>query len=621
MADPTIREAPNPTHEFRSGAADTRLPRAGIRAVLGGAAGLVALATATAHAAVPAIETVLVRDDQLASQPFYTLDFENNYLPNVVLRENGAASFEALKAQAVAARSFTYHKFLNAGASFLRNSQDDQVYSLGGVQANPGGVWDRAVSETEGEILSFADTITAAFYVAGAIPSGPSPVAGPSDPDPFDTERFVTYPFANNLLGVNNPGAPPPLAFQGTPSNPNFANRGAMSQNGADFQSDRDTHYIDILKFYYGGDIQVEQVVTQPDQPLFGVKPLASFDRNDETFVRPLTFSGQTDGLGSGTGVDRVSTGDGGFAQRLTFDYDASVDDQSDGFFARHVSGASRAQQLLTSGTVVSGTAALVGNVILPTRGTIGFSLLAEPEDVDPLTDLFVSIVIDDLTDGSGAIGTEQSFRQRITADGVWRTYAWELSDAAFTSFFNVGDGLLGDRFSLDSIVFEGFGDAAVLLDDVFYDPTGTIIPEPSVALLLLGLGAVVMLSQGRSGAGGRQGVVAAGLGVEPVGVDARTRVGDRRRPHRVAVKRLGIDAADDRVAVAGEAHAMQGVEQQGTADAGAPVFGGHAGRAKEAAGGRVVAREAQHFTVADREDRAGGWVGQGRFEFVGPSD
>ncbi|MEO0588008.1 MAG: SpoIID/LytB domain-containing protein, partial [Planctomycetota bacterium] len=87
-------------------------------------------------------ETVTVRDDQLPSQPFYVLDLEDNYLPNVVLRENGAASFEALKAQAVAARSFTYHLVQNTSATFIRNSQADQVYSLGGIQGNPGGLWD-----------------------------------------------------------------------------------------------------------------------------------------------------------------------------------------------------------------------------------------------------------------------------------------------------------------------------------------------------------------------------------------------------------------------------------------------------------------------------------------------
>jgi hypothetical protein len=575
------------------------------------------LATPAVGIVVPSIESVLVRDDQLDSQPLYTLDFEGNYLPNVVLRENGGASFEALKAQAVAARSFTYYKFFNVGASFLRNSQADQVYSLGGIRPNPGDKWDRAVRETEGEILTFADTITASFYVAGATPSGPSPVAGPSDPDPSNTERFVTYPFSQGLLGVQNTGTP--LGFMGTPSNPNFPNRGAMSQNGADFQSDNGTHYYDILKFYYGGDIQLESVTPQPRQSPFGRKPLASFDRNNATFVQPLTFSGQTDGLGSGTSVERVSTGDGGFAQRLTFDYDPALDAQGDGFFARHVSGASRAREALTSGTVVTGAASPVGNVILPTRGTIGFSLLAEPGSGESLSDLFVSIVIDDLTAGSDWVGTEQSYRQRVLADGMWRSYEWELSNAAFSSFLNVGDGLLSDRFSLDSIVFEGVGDAVVLLDDVFYDPLGVVIPEPSTAVLLLGLGLALTLTRVRSGAGRRVRFAGAGFAPQAMGVDAGLRIGDGHRVHGFAVERFGAGASDDGVPVSRDAHAMKSFEQQGVSDAAAPVLGRHAGRAEEATGGGVVTREAEQFAVAERKDRAGGRVAKGCFELVGP--
>ena len=137
--------------------------------------------SAAPAAAVDAVESVTVRDDN-GNGRFFSVDFENNYLPNVVLRENGAASFEALKAQAVAARSFTYYK-LETGSSFLRNSEADQVYSVDGQRSNPGGAWERAVRETEGEFLSFNNVTTAAFYVAGAIPTSSSGIAGPGDSD------------------------------------------------------------------------------------------------------------------------------------------------------------------------------------------------------------------------------------------------------------------------------------------------------------------------------------------------------------------------------------------------------------------------------------------------------
>src|SRR5829696_1810608 len=39
-----------------------------------------------------------------------TIDVEKNYLPHVVHCENGGAPFEALKAQAIAARTYLYYK-------------------------------------------------------------------------------------------------------------------------------------------------------------------------------------------------------------------------------------------------------------------------------------------------------------------------------------------------------------------------------------------------------------------------------------------------------------------------------------------------------------------------------
>lgn len=442
-------------------------------------------------AALEAVESVTVRDDN-GSGAFFTVDFEDNYLPNVVLRENGAASFEALKAQAVAARTFAYYK-LETGNSFIRNSQADQVYSLGGQQSNPGGAWDRAVAETRGEFLSFNNITTATFYVAGAIPSSSTGVAGPSDPDPTNTQRFVTYTRQNNLAGPNNTGSP--LGFVGTVGNPNYPNRGAMSQNGADVLSDNGVHYLDILKTFYGGDIQLGVVSQTSGQTPFDIKPLATFERNDATFTRDLRFSGQTRNLGDGTAVARTltqATTPGGTSQRLTFDYDAqadAADGSTDGFFVRHLSGASTTQRLsnLTSGTLTAPVADPTGNLAIDTGGTLGFWLLAETDAA--AADLKVGLAVDDFgahtTLGST---TEQSTLLDVTADGAWHRYEWALDDATFSSAFGAaGDGQLGTRFSLDSILFQGFADATVYLDDVFFDATG-VVPEPTtLALLMLG--------------------------------------------------------------------------------------------------------------------------------------
>ena len=450
-----------------------------------------AFACGGSAAALDAVETITVRDDN-GTGGFFTVGFEDNYLPNVVLRENGLASFEALKAQAVAARTFAYYK-LETGNSFIRNSQADQVYSLGGQRSNPGGDWNLAVRQTQGEFLSFNNITTASFYVAGAIPSSPSGVAGPFDPDPTNTQRFVTYPRLNDLAGPNNRGSS--LGIRGTVTNPNYPNRGAMSQNGADVLSDNGVHYLDILKTFYGGDIQLATATTLPGQTPFGVKPLATFERNDETFVRSLTFAGQSRNLGGGTAVDRTNlraTTLGGSSQRLTLDYDAAADaadGSTDGFFVRHLSGAANSQRLtsLTSGTLITPAADPVGNVVLQTGGTIGFSLLAEPDAA--AADLKVGLAIDDFGEDSilGAT-TEQTTLRDVAADGLWHQYEWALDEATFSSAFGAaGDGLLGPRFSLDSILFQGFGDATVYLDDVFFDPTGTVVvPEPTTLAVLL---------------------------------------------------------------------------------------------------------------------------------------
>ena len=237
---------------------------------------------------------------------------ESDYVPNVVHCENGLASFEALKAQAVAARTFAYYKMNLQG--FINDGTGDQVYSCSGSAST---LDLAAAAATEGEILfiednigpSTGDVLIASFYVAGAIPSGPfdpnnpSAIPNPGDPDPTSTQRWVTYPYEDGLFGGNNLGTP--LGFQGTPTNPNWPNRGAKSQNGADFLSDNSIHYVDILKYFYGADIQLRTATTLGTNVEFGSKVLTNFDDYDERFGttkeghegyfhRALDFSGST---------------------------------------------------------------------------------------------------------------------------------------------------------------------------------------------------------------------------------------------------------------------------------------------------------------------------------------
>lgn len=177
------------------------------------------------------------------------VDVETDYLPNVVRCENGAASLEALKAQAVAARSYLYYKMELSGS--INDGTSDQVYSCSG---GPTALHYQAVNETAGQVLTYSGVTVCAFYVAGAIPSASSCVATGSDNDYSNTEHYVTYNWNQSganveqtTLGWVNPG--------------NLYNRGCKSQNGAHCLSNAGWGYQDILRFFYGMDIGIETAV------------------------------------------------------------------------------------------------------------------------------------------------------------------------------------------------------------------------------------------------------------------------------------------------------------------------------------------------------------------------
>lgn len=198
----------------------------------------------------PLVRTVGTRSASLAAyctapmQGHGDVDVEEDYLPRVVACENGPAGDEALRAQAVAARSFLYYK-LARGDSVV-DGQSDQVYTCGNP---PTQRHYDAVASTAGEVLRYRDTPVAAFYVAGAIPSGEDCVALPGDNDYSNTERYVTYNWGNAGAGLEQ-------SSLGWVNAGNHANRGCHSQNGAHCLSLLGWGYEDILRFYYGMDIE-----------------------------------------------------------------------------------------------------------------------------------------------------------------------------------------------------------------------------------------------------------------------------------------------------------------------------------------------------------------------------
>jgi hypothetical protein len=178
-----------------------------------------------------------------------TKDLEKDYLPHVITCENGGADFEALKVQAVSARTFAYYKIATAGS--VKDGTSDQVYTCG---AQPAQKHYDAVKATAGQVLMWSNVVICSFFVAGAKPSTQSCVALAGDPDPTGTEHYVTY-------NQGKSGSQVKQTSLGWISPSNKYNRGCMSQNGSHCQSVKGKKYGDILRFYYGADIQIETAV------------------------------------------------------------------------------------------------------------------------------------------------------------------------------------------------------------------------------------------------------------------------------------------------------------------------------------------------------------------------
>ncbi len=173
------------------------------------------------------------------------LDTEDDYLPHVITCENGGANLEALKAQAIAARSVAYYNMANMGS--ICDGQGCQVYSCG---AEPQAVHYQAVAETSGLYLSYDATLTYGFYVAGDTDTAPPSCVGTAGA----TEHWITYNEGKSGPDVEQTE----LGFVGPPG---FGqNRGCMGQWGARcLENDNGYDYDMILRFYYGADIEIPQ--------------------------------------------------------------------------------------------------------------------------------------------------------------------------------------------------------------------------------------------------------------------------------------------------------------------------------------------------------------------------
>lgn len=184
-------------------------------------------------------------------------DIESNYLPRTVWCENGGADFEALKAQAIAARSVVYYE-AELDGSICDSESCQHASCIGNSAAEtlaqvPEEVF-RAVNETSGMYLTYDDTLTYAFYVAGSKSFHGQTCIGTDGGAP--TEHWVTYNNGKDGTAVEQTK----LGSVFNPSDNEYGqNRGCMSQWGARCLEEAGSSTLDILQFYYGSDIEVVQ--------------------------------------------------------------------------------------------------------------------------------------------------------------------------------------------------------------------------------------------------------------------------------------------------------------------------------------------------------------------------
>jgi len=187
---------------------------------------------------------------------------ETDYVPHVIACENGGANFEALKAQAIAARSVAYYEMANDGS--ICDGQGCQVYTCG---AAPQKIHYDAATATAGQYLSYNGWLTYSFYVDGDhtpdLGTCKGMVGG-------SNEQYITYNDGKTGTGVKQTT----LGFVFAPGDVGYGqNRGCMSQWGARcLENEKGWLSAAILRFYYGADIQILQAqgpcVTPPKPPV-----------------------------------------------------------------------------------------------------------------------------------------------------------------------------------------------------------------------------------------------------------------------------------------------------------------------------------------------------------------
>ena len=416
---------------------------------------VLSLLVSNAHG-ISAYEMALVRD-RVDSEVLHSIPIETDYIPNLVQAENGWASYEALKAQAVAARTYLYYKMETTG--WISDGTKDQVYSDGYLPLRQH--LDASLA-TEREILRYRDSsgqfaTIAAFYVAGARPDSNTGTAGfgvaevPPDYEYSNIERYVTY----NHGRIGNYIHQTTLGYVSNTPSGNPRNRGAMSQNGSDYLSDHGWNYVDILRYYYGADIRLVMATTPDSGILAQTKILSDYELDHGYFNRsPQYAAGSNDNIAYTESTyiecDDQQSYTGKYSQKISIQ---AVDSRMP-FTMNLIAGI---------GTTGFGTA--VANLSFELRGTLGVWILSTTPGLE------VSLILDTTS------GTYAGRNLSITHDGSWHCYLWQLDDPLWWSTLQ-GDSIISGSASLDTMLIRGVGHAILNMDDLFTTPLGPFLNQ-----------------------------------------------------------------------------------------------------------------------------------------------
>jgi hypothetical protein len=182
---------------------------------------------------------------------------EGDYLPNVVNCESGDLDMEALKVQAVTARTYVYYK-LAGGGTKITSGTSVQVYDCARKYLLAQKHYD-AVNATSGQILMYQNAPIWPCFNAGVSPT----------PPPCTAKTGVgADTCCTNNAGKSGSGITQSPCGYVDPTN--YKNRGCVCQNGAHCYALQGKTYPEILKAYFGDDIQFVTVTGSCVTPVEG---------------------------------------------------------------------------------------------------------------------------------------------------------------------------------------------------------------------------------------------------------------------------------------------------------------------------------------------------------------